>query len=87
MPCDICGHTVQHIGTVERIFWCPRCGTLVTDEAGLRDCSPPKLVGQAKRFLRHAFGPGDQDEEAVQTGMTMMKNLCEMVGYRPNSNP
>ena len=32
MPCDICAHTIQNVGAEDqRIFWCPRCGSLTTE--------------------------------------------------------
>lgn len=35
MPCDVCDHTLQNVGIPsdkgDRIFWCPRCGTLVAE--------------------------------------------------------
>ena len=46
MACEVCGHTVQSIGVnqdiaaesvvTRRIFWCPRCGTLITEDSGGR---------------------------------------------------
>lgn len=31
MACPTCDHTMQNVGAVnDRIFWCPRCGTLRT---------------------------------------------------------
>lgn len=35
MPCPVCDHTMQNLGLDQggrRTFWCPRCGTLKTDE-------------------------------------------------------
>jgi Zn-finger nucleic acid-binding protein len=29
MACPVCSHTMQSLGLeAERVFWCPRCGTL-----------------------------------------------------------
>ncbi len=33
MPCSVCGHTMHNLGVSgQRIFWCPRCGTLKDNE-------------------------------------------------------
>jgi hypothetical protein len=43
MSCPVCNHTMQNLGVPDqRIFWCPRCGTLREYGAGgfCRDESP-----------------------------------------------
>lgn len=38
MPCENCGHTLQNIGHRSeevRIFWCPRCGSLKTEDSSV----------------------------------------------------
>ena len=32
MPCPTCDHTMHNLGVEsQRIFWCPRCGTIKTE--------------------------------------------------------
>ncbi len=49
MPCDICNHTVQNISAEgQRIFWCPRCGSLKTETGDFHRTTPPRLVGYVR---------------------------------------
>ncbi len=53
MPCDNCGHTLQNINVASenrRIFYCPRCGTLVTETDSRREIDTPKLVERCRKF-------------------------------------
>lgn len=37
MACPVCDHKMQNLGVHEqRIFWCPRCGTLKMEDRGHR---------------------------------------------------
>jgi hypothetical protein len=45
--CPTCSETLHGLGN--RAFWCPRCGTLVTQ--GL--ASPPALVERCRRYRDH----------------------------------
>lgn len=46
MPCDVCGHTVQQVrGMATKLFWCPRCGSLLeTFFDGRRETTQPKIT-------------------------------------------
>lgn len=49
MPCETCNHTVQNIGAEgRRIFWCPRCGSLLTENGDHRETSMPMLVTRVR---------------------------------------
>jgi uncharacterized C2H2 Zn-finger protein len=45
MPCDICGHTVQNLGTIDfKTFWCPRCGTIKTIKGDYTEHEAPSII-------------------------------------------
>ena len=50
MSCPTCDHTMQRVThqSVDPIFWCPRCGTLIDRHSRLYD--QPKLVGRVLAF-------------------------------------
>ncbi len=54
MTCATCGHTLHSLGNAgRRDFWCPRCGSLVTEYsypgAPTRvETQPPKLVERVR---------------------------------------
>jgi hypothetical protein len=49
MPCEICNHTVNNIGVEgRRIFWCPRCGTLRTENGDFINSESPWLVKRVR---------------------------------------
>lgn len=51
MACPVCNHTMQNIGaTGQRIFWCPRCGTLKTESASYSEHEVPRWI----RILKEA---------------------------------
>ncbi len=53
MACATCGHTMHRI--VERHFWCPRCGSLLSMRVpGMpdMDVSVPSLVERCREFQR-----------------------------------
>lgn len=42
MPCPTCNETMQNVGaTDQRIFWCPRCGTLKLESGDHEDVEQP----------------------------------------------
>ncbi len=49
MACPACDHTMQNLGlTADRVFWCPRCGTIKSG-----DCvQHTKIVGACSRVLK-----------------------------------
>ena len=50
MPCDICNHTLQNMGVEgQRIFWCPRCGSVKTENGDFHETSQPMLVSRARK--------------------------------------
>lgn len=50
MPCPTCSHTMQNIGATDaRVFWCARCGTLMTVHAdGYIATTVPALVERVR---------------------------------------
>ncbi len=57
MACDTCSHTMQNLGVEgQRIFWCPRCGSLKTvvghADKEFTNTERPKLVDIAREFVR-----------------------------------
>jgi len=69
MSCPVCNHTMQAIGGANKVFHCPRCGTLKDqgkrDRAGLPEeieeggddlgVSEPTLVAKAFRVHQEAL--------------------------------
>jgi uncharacterized protein YbaR (Trm112 family) len=57
MACPTCDHTMQRISEAEKVFWCPRCGTLKCHivEDRFND-EPPMLVSRCRRFGQ-SLGP------------------------------
>jgi hypothetical protein len=55
MPCPTCNHTMHNLGISEgggRIFWCPRCGTLKSENlSGFEGSDAPMLVGRVRKIL------------------------------------
>jgi hypothetical protein len=44
MACPICRHTMQNLGaSTDRIFWCPRCGCILTHSGDFENVSPTRL--------------------------------------------
>lgn len=62
MPCPTCDHTMHNFNAhdnTQKIFWCPRCGTLKTvrlhDGAEIESSEVPtqvRLLGDAAMFVR-----------------------------------
>lgn len=46
MACPTCTHTMQSI--VVPVFWCPRCGTILTNAGN--DVYVPKLVEHSQKY-------------------------------------
>lgn len=68
MACQTCGHTVQSVGTnLEHFhqFWCPRCGTIKSDDGkGFEQWQPPRWIRMMRdgqwEELRVEFGERPQ---------------------------
>lgn len=44
---------MQNVGANERVFWCPRCGTIKTSYSTLRDeIERPMIVDRCTTFLQ-----------------------------------
>lgn len=58
MACDTCGHTIQNIGAEgQRIFWCPRCGSLTTEFGERRSHERTMLAGYVRAAEEAGVGP------------------------------
>lgn len=70
MPCPTCDSTLQKIDVEGRVFWCPRCGTLVENRGYMgKDffaVEPPKLVSHCQGLLRMASGRNNSIRSAMQ---------------------
>lgn len=83
MPCEVCGHTVQNVGAEgQRIFWCPRCGTMLTEKGDFRTSEAPMLV-QRVRTIRQCSANLNHPAQAFVC-LAFAKDLwaaaCEAVG-------
>lgn len=59
MSCPTCEYTMHGLGKVpggNRVFWCPRCGTLreQTDDGVATNDRPPSLPKRVQAFLMQA---------------------------------
>lgn len=83
MPCPKCNHTLQNIGAKDqRIFWCPRCGTLVYEIENFRSENFPYLANCVGRWWS-ANGPTfDPSGPTIEFGTTWLKAILECVGIK-----
>lgn len=51
MPCPNCDHTMECLHM--RLFWCPRCGTVLNEKCGLPSTYTPKLVEHCREYETH----------------------------------
>lgn len=75
MACLICNHTMQGVGRNEagfRQFWCPRCGTVKTENGDHESWEAPRWV----RLLLDAQWH-EVKEELLSAGR-MQKSLAEL---------
>jgi Transcription factor zinc-finger len=59
MSCPTCDHTMQNLGVNgQRIFWCPRCGTLRSITGEHQEDDPPRWIKNATQltFFRDRIG-------------------------------
>jgi rubrerythrin len=83
LACDICGHTIQNVGAEgQRIFWCPRCGSL-TNDGEIRECEGTTL----QRRVRSAIGSEPRVQLAnfdgsvyVAVYLGQWMGICEAIG-------
>ncbi len=53
MACPTCDHMMQNLGaTTDRIFWCPRCGTIRTIRGQCNDDAVPRWIIQADAAIK-----------------------------------
>jgi hypothetical protein len=77
MPCDICNHTIQNIGAKDQcIFWCPRCGSLTTENGEHRQIESTLLT----RRVRDAHDKGCRFFEKSATDAYYWRSILEAVG-------
>lgn len=85
MPCMTCNHTVQNLGVDgQKIFWCPRCGTIKSvDAANFESVSVPKLADAVRNV------PSERQNQSVSSvcpGAWLPRwwweAMCEAVGRK-----
>ena len=100
MPCPVCDHTMHGIVGADRVFWCPRCGTLKDCgqrcSAGLPDevaeagndlgVDQPKLIERAVRLNEQILDViADCGDEVIGSGIRQaMLDLNESIGGPSN---
>ena len=57
MACPTCDHTMQFLGCGERIYWCPRCGTIMEQGSHFDNATVPKLVTRCREFEEALVNP------------------------------
>jgi Zn-finger nucleic acid-binding protein len=56
MACPTCSHTMQNLGVEsERVFWCPRCGTIKTVRGERESVEAPRWIRLAAEDLSEAL--------------------------------
>lgn len=51
MACHTCDHSMQRISETERVFWCPRCGSIKRVPTGAHtEVCVPMLVERCRQF-------------------------------------
>jgi predicted RNA-binding Zn-ribbon protein involved in translation (DUF1610 family) len=73
MACGTCGHTMQSLGY--GAFWCPRCGTILHDDA----VSTPALVKRCRLYALHM----PHEDPAWQWMRLGIKEAINAPGERP----
>ena len=71
MACPTCDHTMQNVGAEgQRIFWCPRCGTLsnLSYTEDHRDDEVPSLW---------------RNWSAVSVGVSFFNSICRITIGKP----
>lgn len=80
MPCDICNHTVQNVGAEgQRIWWCPRCGSLRVERGGSHSTEPPALVGRVRAVAGTARECVLDREPSFAIPRSAWLTLCESI--------
>ncbi len=56
MACATCGGTMQNIGDIAdpgfgRYFWCPRCGTLLSEHGDFKKVEAPAIVNRVRHWI------------------------------------
>lgn len=83
MPCPTCDHTLQNIGAKDqRIFWCPRCGTLVYEADNFRGENCPYLANYVRNWWANNGQHFDPTEYKLPVGMPWMMAILECVGIK-----
>jgi transposase len=75
MACPNCDHTMQQVSgpmieAGNRVFWCPRCGT-IKDADGK---STPMLVSRVVRLAAH-FGADDDTVVPMMRSLGIIKSI------------
>ena len=77
MACPTCKHTMQNLGidgAARRVFWCPRCGTLKTDDGN--------YVAISETMLAHRVQEAnlDVDGDHISINFTEWRGIDEACG-------
>jgi Zn-finger nucleic acid-binding protein len=84
MPCLVCGHTVQNLGVEgQRIFWCPRCGTVMTERGDWKEHQSPMLVERVRRCEETSIRTS-VDSRTLRYAIPhpLWVEVCESVGLK-----
>jgi len=61
--CPNCDHAMQHVTTTNRVFWCPRCGTLKE----MDEVCTPGLIDRVIAFCETLDDKEPEDREIIAT--------------------
>ncbi len=83
MPCAICSHTIQNVGAEgQRIFWCPRCGSLTTENGDHRQVEPTMLSRRVRSMEENSILATINDHFVHATDQYNWNEVCESVGIK-----
>lgn len=72
MACPVCEHTMQGIAGANRVFWCPRCGTL-------KDCGQRASAGLPDEIIEGGNDLGVSEPKLVNRTFMLTQAVQDMM--------
>jgi Zn-finger nucleic acid-binding protein len=89
MACPTCSHTMQSVGVTgqleQRVYWCPRCGTIKVAGEVTEDVEAPKLVARCRAFQAELYECESHDDYGVF--MAAMPERWRVIGLAESIDP
>ncbi len=85
MACTLCGHTMQNLGVEgQRIFWCPRCGSIKSVVGEYESVTVPLIASRVKvacDVVQDTFSIGGSSQVSALPP-SVWSGIAESVGER-----